>query len=90
MEAGALYGALALLLLPQLYAIRCVAAYPGRAARTDAWEQELARHPRDPWLWSQAGTRQREAGRLDERRRLSPGMALTSNPALEWTMSGSG
>jgi len=44
------------------YALALAAAYPARSVRPEALAAALARHPEDPWLWSERGSRQLAAG----------------------------
>jgi hypothetical protein len=44
------------------YPMALAAAYPARSARPDALDIQLARHPQDPWLWAERGSRRLVAG----------------------------
>lgn len=93
--ATGVHGAFALLLLASIPVLGLAWAYPSRSAGSGALERELARHPRDPWLWDERGMaalldgRPAEA-RADLARALALGPSRDRELAHAWALVAAG
>ncbi len=93
--AAGVHGAFALLLLALAPVLALAWAYPSRSAGAGALERELARHPRDPWLWEERGMAALLNGRpvearVDLARALALGPSRDREFAHAWALAAAG
>ncbi|MDP3542334.1 MAG: hypothetical protein Q8T11_07705 [Elusimicrobiota bacterium] len=93
--ATGVHGVFALLLLALAPVLALAWAYPSRSSGSGALERELARHPRDPWLWDERGMASLLDGRPAEARAalaraLSLGPSRDRELAHAWALAAAG
>lgn len=66
LSAAAVRAALAILLAVQASMLGLAWSYPARSQDAQALSRELAKHPDDPWLWSERGLRLLREGRASQ------------------------